>query len=414
MNNNTQIKKASSLKILQITVCPFPPEIRVVKEGLSLLKAGYGSAVMCPPIPGRPAEEEWNGIKIFRPEVLKGDGGAHDKLLMQTSFFSYAWYRALKQVISKYKPDVIHVHDIWLGRTAFLVRTNQKIIIDLHENMPAAVVEYQASYAGLFKLFNQAFKSFRRVSRLEKALLTKSDGVFVVVDEARQRVQKAYPELKDNKVINIENLESKRFLNQDWTNKTVIEKDHFSILYIGGFGPHRGLETLIRAMHYIKIWDLNVKVHLIGARECVYLEKLRNLINELGVSEFILIQPWVRAEEVLAYIKQADVGVVPHHSNPHTNNTIPHKLYQYMMAGTAVLVSSSPPLARTVMQANAGKVFKAGDDKDCANKIREMYDDSVALNLQVENGLNYVFEQGHNWEEESAPTLIDFYEQLLN
>ena len=414
MDNNNQVKKAASLKILQITACPFPPEIRVVKEGISLLNAGHGSAVMCPPISGRPAEEEWNGIKIFRSEVLQGGGKPYDKVLMQTSFFSYAWYRALKQVISKYQPDVIHVHDIWLGRTAFLARTNQKIIIDLHENMPAAVVEYQASYAGLFKLFNQTFKSFRRVSRFEKALLTKSDGVFVVVDEARQRVKNAYPKLNADKIINIENLESRRFLNQTWADKTVIKKDHFSILYIGGFGPHRGLETLIRAMHHIKAWHLNVKVHLIGAKECVYLEKLRNLISELGVGEFISIQSWVPAEEVLAYIKQADVGVVPHHSNPHTNNTIPHKLYQYMMAGTAVLVSSSPPLARTVKQANAGKVFEAGDAKDCADKIREMYDDSVALKVQVENGLNYVFEQGHNWEEESEPTLIKFYEQLLN
>ena len=66
-----------------------------------------------------------------------------DRLLLGTLFYSPAWSRALKAVIREFQPDVLHIHDIWLGRTVFWSKNNEKIILDLHENIPAAVVEYQ-------------------------------------------------------------------------------------------------------------------------------------------------------------------------------------------------------------------------------------------------------------------------------
>ena len=64
-------KKRSNFKILQITKNKFPPEIRVLKEGRSLCNAGYVSAVICPPFGNQPEYEDLEGIKIFRPKVLK-------------------------------------------------------------------------------------------------------------------------------------------------------------------------------------------------------------------------------------------------------------------------------------------------------------------------------------------------------
>lgn len=402
-------------RILQITAPSFPPAIRVVKEGLSLLKVGYQMAVLCPPMKGRPEQEEWRGIRIFRPAMLQRATSIYDKLIYQTCFYSPAWFRSVKQVISEYKPDVIHVHNIWLGRTVFLAKSDQKIVMDLHENMPAAVVEYLTGYRGLFKWFNWVFKHHKRVLKYERALLEKSDKIFVVVDEALQRVLHDHQfYLRKENVVNIENLESKEFLNEKAIAERVIEDDHFSILYIGGFGPHRGIDTLIMAMKYIKAWGLNVRLHLVGARDSDYLEMLKNMISDIDVTDHVTVTGWVPAESVLAYIRQASVGAVPHHSNPHTNNTIPHKLYQYMIASTPVLVSTSPPLARTVRAAGAGVVFEAGNAQDCAEKIREMFNNPSQLQAYTANGFKYVMHDGHNWEDESAPILIDTYDRLLN
>ena len=403
----------SQHRILQITAWPFPPEIRVLKEANALRDAGYGSAVMCPPVKGRPAHETWRGIEIFRPESLAASNSTFDKLLYQSTFYSPAWNRAFNEVLDRYRPQALHVHDIWLGRNAFHARRDQKMVIDLHENMPAAVVEYQQGYRGAFKLFNAVFKNFKRVFAYERDLLKRSDLVLAVVQEARDRILEVHPGLDAARVVNVENLESREFLAAPKTGETFIPADHFSVLYIGGFGPHRGIDTLIEAMKPLKQRGVNVKLHLVGGRDSAYLTMLRELIARLDVGSHVNIVSWVPADSVLAYIKQASVCSVPHHSNPHTNSTIPHKLFQYMIAARPVLVSTSPPLARSVRAAGAGLVFEAGDAEDCARKIEELAADPVRTAAFGESGRCYVLEQGHNWEQESTPALVAAYDKLL-
>jgi glycosyltransferase involved in cell wall biosynthesis len=399
-------------KILQITKAKFPPEIRVMKEALSLSEAGFGSAVLCPPFEDQPEYEIWNGIQIFRPKQLSNTSLVN-KFLEQSALFSPTWYRAIKDKVSQYQPDALHVHDIWLGQVAFAAHTTQKMVMDLHENMPAAVVEYLGGYKGPQRWFRQIFHNHFRILHHERCLLEDSDLVLTVVQEARDRVLKNHPNLIAQSVVSVENLESNRFLSDSNSGKPAFGKDHFSVLYIGGFGPHRGIDTLIRAMAFINNKRHNIKVQLIGAHPSQYLEMLKQLIAELGVERQVQITGWVSARDVLANIQTADVCCVPHHSNPHTDNTIPHKLFQYMISRRPVLVSSSTPLARTVRKAQAGLVFAAGDASDCALKILALAEDTNGCSKFADNGYRYVMEQGHNWEEESAPRLIESYDRLF-
>ena len=401
-------------RILQITACAFPPEIRVLKEARSLRDAGFESAVMCPPISGRPAEETWNDIRIFRPDALHGAAGALDKVLYQSTYVSRAWWRAIRQVLAAFQPQVVHVHDIWLARSVFGALRDVpavKVVMDLHENMPAAVDEYLKGYRGLQKAFNGIFKRRGRVLRYERAVLSRSDLTLVVVEEARTRVLAEHPTLSPDAVVNIENLESKHFLSAQGGQRPAREAEA-SILYVGGFGPHRGIDTVIEAMQHLKAWGVPVRLDLVGARGGSYVEMLRALTTRLDVWSHVRMVEWVPAETVLSLIQSATIGTVPHHSNPHTDNTIPHKLYQYMIAGTPVLVSTSAPLARTVRAASAGGIFRAGDPRDCADQIRGLLASRAQLARFGENGRAYVLEQGHNWEDESAPRLVEAYARI--
>lgn len=399
-------------RVLLVTACPFPPEIRVLKEARSLYEAGYGSAVLCPPMTGRPARETWNGIDIFRPESLAAAASTLDKLLYQATFFSPAWYHAVRAVVEEFRPSALHVHDIWLARTVFAARAGVKVVIDLHENMPAAVVEYLKGYRGALKLFNRTVKARSRVLRYERAVLRRSDRTLVVVDEAADRVRAEHAGLAPDKVVVVENLESKHFLTAP-DSDGISPDDTPSILYIGGFGPHRGLDTLIEAMKYLKSWNVTVRLDLIGARPGTYRNMLAELIARLDVGSHVNMVEWVPAEKVLCYIRSTTIGAVPHHSNPHTDTTIPHKLFQYMIAGTPVLVSTSAPLARTVTAARAGGVFRAGDAEHCAEVIRAMLREPDRLRECGANGRAYVIRDGHNWEDEAAPELIRVYDALL-
>jgi len=284
--------------------------------------------------------------------------------------------------------------------------------MDLHENMPAAVDEYLKGYTGLQKIFNRAFKSRRRVLRYERRVLERSDLTLVVVQEAAHRVQSEHPGLGRDAVVVVENLESADFLDASPAPQARNGSEP-SILYIGGFGPHRGIDTLVEAMCHLKRWGVRVRLDLVGAkRGSTYVDMIESIIAKLDVGSHVRMVEWVPADAVLSLIQRATIGAVPHHSNPHTDNTIPHKLYQYMIAGTPVLVSTSAPLARTVRAANAGGIFQAGDAADCAEQIRSMLSNQSSLERFGENGRTYVTEGGHNWEDESAPQLLDAYRRI--
>ena len=120
---------------------------------------------------GRPAREEWNGITIFRPESLGAANGAADKILFQSLFRSPAWTKAIREVIAEFRPDVLHVHDIWLANSVVAARRSERMIMDLHENMPAAVVEYLKGFRGAKKAFNWMFKRRGRVLAHERRAL---------------------------------------------------------------------------------------------------------------------------------------------------------------------------------------------------------------------------------------------------
>lgn len=411
MNFNLKTKR-QKYKILQITNCRFPPEIRVLKEGLSLQQAGYETAVLCPPYEGQLEYESWHEIDIYRPRVL-GNRSLFDKLKQYILLYSSAWHEALESTIAKFNPDVLHFHDIWLGKSVISVLKDEHLVVDLHENMPAAVVEYAKGNYGMRKCFAKLFQNYHRIRKLEQNLLAKSDLVLVVVEEARDRIVDNYSEVNAKKIINVENLEKLSFGSIGTSGNPSFGKDHFSVLYIGGFGAHRGVDTLIRAVAKLKSNRLNIKLQLIGAQPSQYLDMLSMLISELDVENLVQITQWVSASDVLANIQQADVCTVPHHSNPHTDTTIPHKLFQYMVAKRPVLVSSSKPLARTVMQARAGMIFEAGDYDDCAEKISILAQNPDKCREYARNGYDYVTSKGHNWEEMSAPKLIYAYDCLL-
>jgi glycosyltransferase involved in cell wall biosynthesis len=109
----------------------------------------------------------------------------------------------------------------------------------------------------------------------------------------------------------------------------------------------------------------------------------------------------------------ADVNIIPHKSNEHTDNTIPHKLFQSMMSGRPLLVSSSDPLKRLVNSTSSGLVFEANNPQDFATKALMLYNDRKLGETLGANGRQITAEGTLNWDTEQQ-TFIRFYETVLN
>jgi len=391
----------------------YPNDIRVRKEAETLVEKGKKVLVVCPHRRDDKIQETINGVEIYRignnyTFIKKGFFDVIESVLNMNPFF----YVGLKKIFKKYTIDFLHIHDLPLAGTGYLFRkkVKKKIILDLHENYPEALKTWFLWKRNpIIKLKNFLFMNPNYWSKKEKKYCKKYDVIICVVDEMKQKLMSKF-DIDSKKLIVVSNHEKKSFVDNFNTNKkqNSIDKNSFSITYVGGFGPHRGLDTAIKAMPSICRKIPEATLFLIGKGSVDVEEKLKEIARKNSIENNVKFVGYVPFKEVVGIMKESSVNIIPHKKNEHTDNTIPHKIFQIMMSKSLLLVSSCKPLKRIVDKYDAGIVFKADDAHDFSRKIIDIYTNYNSLKVKAENGYNAVMKQNENWENESLK-LIKIY-----
>ncbi len=394
---------------------PYPADVRILKEAAALTSAGHPVYLLCLRRKGEPAVEQSEHIHITRLNAGKTNFGlAFWDAVMATSFEHPVFKNKLPKWISEHHIDVLHVHDLPLAGTALSLKRklNIPVIADFHENYPDALqVWFEWKKNPLAHLKNKLFMNPRRWKKHEERTVKEADYVIAVVDEMKDRIINDY-RVDPKKIVVVTNSEEKSFLDQPV--EPDVYKDYtgrFIITYTGGIGPHRGIDTAIEAMQYLK--DKPVVLLVAGFGNHTVMNNLQRLADSLRVSDqvyFLGRQPFSRFYSLMHF---ADVNLIPHKSTPHTDNTIPHKLFQGMMAGKPMLVSSSAPLKRIIEKTQAGLVFKAGDAKDLSEKIIELMSAPRLCRQLGEQGIHATTGGGMNWETDQKQ-LLALYQALAS
>jgi glycosyltransferase involved in cell wall biosynthesis len=212
------------------------------------------------------------------------------------------------------------------------------------------------------------------------------------------------------KICVVTNTEDKSFVRQQ-LDKNIYKEltGKFILTYSGGIGPHRGVDVAIRGMKYLENEEA-IQLAIVGFGSKSVMDSLHKLVDDLQLKNvhFLGYQPF---NKFYSYMTQCAVNIIPHQSNGHTDNTVPHKLFQGMMAGKPLLVSSCTPLKRIVENCNSGLVFQAGDPKDFANKVSELYENTDLQQELSANGLNATINGSLNWES-TQKELISVYQSF--
>ncbi|MGY8911235.1 MAG: glycosyltransferase, partial [Flavobacteriales bacterium] len=297
-----------------------------------------------------------------------------------------------------------HVHDLPLAGTGFKFKNNvKKIYLDLHENYPEALKTWFLwKQNSIIKVKNALFFNSDNWSKKEKKYCEKYDKVICVVEEMKAKLIAKF-NIENEKLIVVSNHEKKSFaanFNEEVAQNIISNKD-FSITYVGGFGPHRGLQTAIEAMPKIVQHIPNAKLFLIGKGSADVETKLRDIVKEFNVENSVVFVGYRPFKEVSTIMQKTNVNIIPHLANDHTDNTIPHKLFQIMMSKSLLLVSSCKPLKRIVTKYNAGIVFNADDANDFAEKVILIHQNYDEYQIKTQNAFDAVMNKGENWEQES-------------
>lgn len=394
----------------------YPDDIRLNKETAALLNAGFEVHLICLQRKGELSTETINGIYLHRLAFAQSFfwRGIWDILLVAFGFFQPQFYKKLYWLHQKENFDFVHVHDLPLAKTAIKLKRqdqNVKIVMDFHENYPEALRVWFSWKANPFiRIKNNLFFGFKKWLKYEGTVCQFFDHIIVVVEEMKERLNKVHNTPLEKMTV-VTNSETTDFLNQQRFEDVYTKQEgDFILAYTGNVGPHRGVDTVIKGMAHLKHRP-NIRLELTGKLSADTEKWLQSLIKEQGVQTQVQINGYQPFNKFFSYMALADVNLIPHNRNGHTDHTIPHKLFQGMMVGKPVVVSDAPPLKRIIEALNTGLVFEAENDKDFAEKILRLADDKVLYSTLGANGYTKTVEQNINWEYDSR-ALVNLYTQL--
>jgi glycosyltransferase involved in cell wall biosynthesis len=399
------------MKIGMLLNAPYPSDVRVKKETDALITAGFHVFLLCLRRAGEKTEETINGLSIQRIDAGRNDVQlAFWDVIMSITFVHPVFKKKIPGWIQKNEIQILHVHDLPLVGTALSVKKNMnvKVIADFHENYPDALrTWFEWTKNPVARLKNNLFMRYERWVKHEKRAVDECDHIIAVVDEMKDRLvnnHKTNPE----KITVITNTEDHSFIEQPLDPEVYKDfKSKFVIAYSGGIGPHRGVDTAIEGMQYLKDKEDIVFV-LIGSGGKAIMNSLKKMVSQYDLQQKVFFLGYQHFSKFYSYMHFANINVIPHKSNGHTDNTVPHKLFQGMMVGTPLLVSSSAPLKRYISNTRSGLIFEAGNPKDFANNVLRIYNDLELQNQLGKNGIKASTEGGLNWET-TQKKLINLY-----
>lgn len=383
-----------------------PTDIRVEKEATTLLGEGHEVNLLLERGAGEAVEETVDGIGFLRGVSM---GSLREKWHRYTFSYTFRdplWRRAIEDYVRARRIEVLHVHDLPLMGEAVAAgrKLGIPVVADLHENYPAGL---QVWYTNELK--KRTIYNFGRWTRYERRMLDAADAVIAVIEESKERITGLG--VPPGKIYVVPNTASKK--REDIPIDGAITdryRDTFVLSYIGGFAPHRGLDVAIRSLPALRERIPGLRLVLVGNRNRPYRDYLARLAGRLRCADIVEMTGWQPFEKIWSYIEASDICLVPHARNPHTDTTIPHKIFQYMMVGKPVVVSDCPPLRRVIEDSGGGLWFRYDDPADLASKVLEIYG-SGELRAGISQAGRRAFLDRYHWDYTSRE-LVQLYRDI--
>lgn len=356
-------------------------DIRVIKEARALCAAGYDVGILCDKL-----DSDEPDLRIYtggaRP--FQATFSTRDSSQPLPNWVTWAfgeplrkreWSCPIRVFVEKFQPQVLHCHDLDMVCTTLTIAQcyGLPLVADLHENMPALRLA-SVSWRGFAKrMMFRLTLNYRRLRAIEKSVLLRCKKIIVVVPEAAHRITQAYS-IPAERVVVVSNTEDETTFEDGIHGTAILEhyKAYWVAAYTGGAGPHRGIDTAIRAAAIAGPHIPDFRLVVVGVREKSR-RALLTIAEHANATEFVELVDWVPTNMVSSYVGASKVCLVPHNDFEHTQTTVPHKLFQYMIMGKPVVVSSCAPLKRIVEDTQAGRVFPTNEAAALAQCLIDLY-----------------------------------------
>lgn len=266
---------------------------------------------------------------------------------------------AIGGVVDALEPDLIHVHDVFHIGLAARAKARAEhddralcVVYDAHEYIPGLPTDprRRAAYTDLEEEYIGSVDAVVTVSKGLADLLMSRHGIEanVVLNAPDLDVSVEVPTLR---------------------SRLELPDSAALAVYIGGVAPHRGGNLMLDAISALPDIHLVFVTNTMGG----YVAELADIAAERGLANRIHFAPYVPQEGVIAYLRSADIGVIPLSRDViNYEVALPNKLFQTIHAGLPVVVSDNPEMAAFVTRHGFGQVFDGRDPMSLAAALAEI------------------------------------------
>ena len=374
-------------KVTSIVLNNFKNDSRVLKENISLQKAGYDVKVVALHEESLKEYDKVQNIQVHRVK-LKSRGWSKHKLVQLLKYFEFI-YKVVKQYK---KSDIIHCNDLNSLPIGVIIKKffnkNAKIVYDAHE--------YEIN-----DVPNQSQRSIKIKYYVEKFFIKYADKVITVSNAIADEYVKLYNIEKPALVLNTPPY--REIHKQDIFRETLGIKENQTIfLYQGGLSKGRGIEILLEAFKSID--NKNAVIVFMGYGS------LENMIKKTSkVYKNIYLHQAVSTTALLDYTSSADFGISTiEDSCLSYRYCLPNKLFEYLMAEIPVIVSNLYEMRRLVKINRIGIVAEENTPQGLKKAIKEavkLDKEELKTNIQKVKTI-------YNWEEQEK-VLLNVYKGLI-
>ncbi|HLD13981.1 MAG TPA: glycosyltransferase family 4 protein [Burkholderiales bacterium] len=146
------------------------------------------------------------------------------------------------------------------------------------------------------------------------------------------------------------------------------------LLYLGSLHPWKGVDTLVRAMAHVK---QPAELHIVGGN-AARIGELRMLADEFDVIRRVVFHGPVEPGRRFEYIHRADICLLPlTDTGLGGRYTSPLKLFEYMAAGKAIVVSDLPSMHQVLTPEQNALLVPSGEPEAFAQAIDRLLMDKA-------------------------------------
>ena len=302
-------------------------------------------------------------------------------------------YYSAKRIFARVlqlNPDVVHFHDPELINIGVkLVRLGYKVVYDVHEDVPKQILNKHWIPGFLRPL----------ISKLVMHKEAKSSRIFAGIICATEIIANRFRQYNANTIAihNYPILAELGMVESTWEEKS----NH--LCYLGSISETRGVLPLVNSLAVSNlILDLAGPFSNSEIENKVKSSTGYSNVNYLGI---------LSRGDVKALLGKVKIGVVTLLPTPSYVESLPIKMFEYMLAGIPVLASDFE-LWRPIISGNdCGMLVNPEDSQQIAEACAKLLNDDTWARTLGENGRRAVLEK-YNWEQEQL-RLLAFY-QIFN